>query len=1468
VTSAASSVAASAGGALADDRAADEAEGSRRRLYAFLDELKRGDLQLGPADYARIDRVLLLLAARGIRPDHPDAANWLAPVLCGTPAEQASFHRRFGELAAGEGAVAAPSPAPITPQEREIQQEPRRNALRRWLFSAAIALFLAFAGAVVVSYMTPPPQTIDDGITPNPKPLPPPDFSTPIGDRLLALVPIGLLGLHLLWRRSRRLMLLRSLAPTAARTQRVSFAAANVPYYANPELKRALAAFRRHWATPGGSLHVGRTIRATMRAGGRPELRFGMRPRTPEYVLLVDCETARDHLAAAATLLQNQFDQERVIVQRYDYYGDPRRLVAAGPRGHGASQLRLLDAAAQHAGQTVLVFAEAASFFDQHGRVHGWVGILREWGRTVILTPRPLEYWDKAEKEIEREDILVIPALSTGLETLAERLKLTVAPDATLQRSPVRSEFGDRFPANDLAANLVRHRKMLLDEEAPADATIAELLIDLRGDLGDAGYSLLQALAVFPRVEPALTLFLGSNLRHKNKPLLDEQSLLAISRLPWLRVGAMPEWLRKALVHRLSKDRLEEILDLLQTFLQPVEDTRSGALSYDIGRRRGAGFRRLLLDWIRKNPEEFDDRILVDALNGRDPSTLGVPIPQSLAQRLRGLFGETEAIAIALALVASGTLALVHVSLVGWLTAALQKVAPSLARLIETLGIDRDSAFAYAYFALLFAIALWLVQLYFRRQSWPISPLWLAFASCALSLTVPSDATAVLIFATGVFVALYVAARSWPAAETLPLVSFGTFLGPAAIDWFFVAVWMAAATFAAYDINFHDWVLDYPRLVGLELVSILWSTLYCLAKTRFEATAAQAPVAQAARTALLFGLGQSLLPLLLVLFPFAAPERFRIAAGHTEFVTLAFVITSFCSGWLFVSAVQARWLVQITTKWRVGILELLLALFGTYIAALGGLAYWGSNQGGLGDVISGLVFAPVVTLITLVIARPIPLRFFQLEHSVEIQLSAVGIHSLELPSSAQLSRVAIQATIAGVLWSGLAWFDASWVQLRFGTLPLSSRTHVAASVFIFALVFYFIALRWDRPNLLQARTFRDLVGDAKLLLSSAMPWILIPVLWLESSMITLPGGSLPGRDSVWINLELILPAAVWLGLKYPSRVTSVLLCSAALSLLLSAIDPITIFGLRIFAIGSLGTLIAAVTLGQIVADRGLFARIYRANSLALFQLLAILLLIGTNFQFRSSQLPSFDWSNVIFLLLFCVGLSAIPLSRVIILLIVLAFAGPPLFYELLPQSPSYQAFVAVRSFFSHPSPALSAIFVMCFGRLIRPLLGLEDAKQFGVEPEAWKLFIPSALATAFVWMATLGFGYRTITWFGFANNAAFACLIFWAGLRWGRASAVLAVLTATISAVILYLVFPDQPSAMADTVSIPSRDFPIRLAFKPRVFGSLGISAIPLLGWAVLGWRLRSALAARLTAGESQRDGTAGSAADDIVQAA
>ena len=61
-----------------------------------------------------------------------------------------------------------------------------------------------------------------------------------------------------------------------------------------------------------------------------------------------------------------------------------------------------------------------------------------------------------------------------------------------------------------------------------------------------------------------LTLYFGVRLETSDgNPLLDEQALLRLVRLVWLRHGAMPDWLRAMLIDDLAPPDQVRVRDLL-----------------------------------------------------------------------------------------------------------------------------------------------------------------------------------------------------------------------------------------------------------------------------------------------------------------------------------------------------------------------------------------------------------------------------------------------------------------------------------------------------------------------------------------------------------------------------------------------------------------------------------------------------------------------------------------------------------------------------------------------------------------------------------------------------------------------------------------------------------------------------------------------------------------------------------------
>ncbi len=113
-----------------------------------------------------------------------------------------------------------------------------------------------------------------------------------------------------------------------------------------------------------------------------------------------------------------------------------------------------------------------------------------------------------------------------------------------------------------------------LGERSPTPRQIAALLTDLKSALGRHAFLYLAALAVFPALHPKLTLALGRALSDGHgHSLLTEQTLALLCRVPWLRHGRMPDWLRLALVRDLETrpDEAERVRATWSTLLAPQE---------------------------------------------------------------------------------------------------------------------------------------------------------------------------------------------------------------------------------------------------------------------------------------------------------------------------------------------------------------------------------------------------------------------------------------------------------------------------------------------------------------------------------------------------------------------------------------------------------------------------------------------------------------------------------------------------------------------------------------------------------------------------------------------------------------------------------------------------------------------------------------------------------------------------------
>jgi hypothetical protein len=107
-----------------------------------------------------------------------------------------------------------------------------------------------------------------------------------------------------------------------------------------------------------------------------------------------------------------------------------------------------------------------------------------------------------------------------------------------------------------------------VDNVAPSEEAIQDLISRLRSGLSPLAFKWLTALAVYPSIAWFLTLFLGSRLvdtRDEDAGL--RSALLELARLPWLQFCHMPQWLRERLIEQMTPEQAGRVRTALEELL-------------------------------------------------------------------------------------------------------------------------------------------------------------------------------------------------------------------------------------------------------------------------------------------------------------------------------------------------------------------------------------------------------------------------------------------------------------------------------------------------------------------------------------------------------------------------------------------------------------------------------------------------------------------------------------------------------------------------------------------------------------------------------------------------------------------------------------------------------------------------------------------------------------------------------------
>jgi uncharacterized protein with von Willebrand factor type A (vWA) domain len=89
-------------------------------------------------------------------------------------------------------------------------------------------------------------------------------------------------------------------------------------------LHRPMQSLRAHRRVASSQIDIRATLRATIAAGGRVQMKYGRRPQLPDYLILCEQFGSHDHLTQMGKLILARMRSEQVHFAAYTFSADPR----------------------------------------------------------------------------------------------------------------------------------------------------------------------------------------------------------------------------------------------------------------------------------------------------------------------------------------------------------------------------------------------------------------------------------------------------------------------------------------------------------------------------------------------------------------------------------------------------------------------------------------------------------------------------------------------------------------------------------------------------------------------------------------------------------------------------------------------------------------------------------------------------------------------------------------------------------------------------------------------------------------------------------------------------------------------------------------------------------------------------------------------------------------------------------------
>ncbi|MFK7774265.1 MAG: hypothetical protein AB8F94_19105 [Saprospiraceae bacterium] len=300
----------------------------------------------------------------------------------------------------------------------------------------------------------------------------------------------------------------------------------------NEDYFKVLQLMRQRTSDDHYVLNIPKTINKTIEKGGIIDFQYQYKTRPPEYLLLIDRQSSKNHRAYLYNYLFESFRANEVYIERFFFEGDIRLCW----NEYYPNGIKLQDLQQTFRDARLIIVGSGYQLLNPvTGKLAKWTRIFDNWPDRAILSPRPTKNWAGREKQLEQKFIL-LPASVQSLTAMVDKME-AIDPDEI--KTKINDEVNEPIEFRGGLIETLQHYFSMKKGNGERDESLVHWIA---------------ACAIYPTLHWDLTMYLGQELSTEDKNLLTFDHINQLTRLPWFVEGKIPEQARLELLEYLPED--------------------------------------------------------------------------------------------------------------------------------------------------------------------------------------------------------------------------------------------------------------------------------------------------------------------------------------------------------------------------------------------------------------------------------------------------------------------------------------------------------------------------------------------------------------------------------------------------------------------------------------------------------------------------------------------------------------------------------------------------------------------------------------------------------------------------------------------------------------------------------------------------------------------------------------------------